>query len=110
MRLHRMSMLAAGGVGYVLGAKAGRGRYEQIRRAMHEAPHATEVAKEKVVAATEKVRHVTGHAGGSHKDPFAVDPMEPESYDAPLATDAAADLRGGDPTYGRTWEGKGTTY
>lgn len=83
-----MSMLAAGGVGYVLGAKAGRGRYEQIRRAMHEAPHATETAKEKVMAAADKVRHATGHAEGAHKDPFAVDPMEPESYDSLLATEA----------------------
>jgi hypothetical protein len=57
MRLHRMSMLAAGGVGYVLGAKAGRERYEQIRHAMHEAPQASERARDKVVAAAEKVRH-----------------------------------------------------
>ncbi len=64
MRLHRMSMIAAGGVGYVLGAKAGRGRYEQIRHAVKEAPHATaearekvEHAREKVMAAADKVRH-----------------------------------------------------
>jgi hypothetical protein len=57
MRIRRMSLLAAGGVGYVLGAKAGRERYEQIRHAMHEAPHASEVAREKVMAAAGKVRH-----------------------------------------------------
>lgn len=111
MRLHRMSMLAAGGVGYVLGAKAGRGRYEQIRHAMHEAPHATEVAKEKVMAATEKVRHVAHHAEGSHKDPFAVDPMEPESYDSPLVTEAGVadmpDAGPAAPTYGGMWEDEG---
>lgn len=70
MRLHRMSMIAAGGVGYVLGAKAGRHRYEQIRHAVHEVPHATETAREKVeharekvMATAEKVRHTGSHAG-----------------------------------------------
>lgn len=112
MRLHRMSMLAAGGVGYVLGAKAGHGRYEQIRHAMQEAPHATEVAKEKVMAAADKVRHATG---GTHKDPFAVDPMdemdpmEPESYDSPSVSQAGITAMPGAgpaaPTYGGEWKG-----
>lgn len=60
MRIHRMSMLAAGGVGYVLGARAGRQRYEQIRHALHEAPHASDLAREKVMAAAGKVRHTVG--------------------------------------------------
>ncbi len=29
--MKKLLVLAAGGVGYVLGAKAGRGRYEQLR-------------------------------------------------------------------------------
>ena len=33
----KLSFLAGFGAGYVLGAKAGRGRYEQIRRAWHHA-------------------------------------------------------------------------
>lgn len=106
MRLHRMSMLAAGGVGYVLGAKAGHGRYEQIRHAMQEAPHATEMAKEKVMAAAEKVRHAKDSAGAP-KDPFAVDPMEPESYDSPSVSQAGVtampDAGPAAPTYGGEW-------
>lgn len=104
MRLHRMSMLAAGGVGYVLGARAGHGRYEQIRHAMQEAPHATELAKEKVMAAAEKVRHAKD---GAHTDPFAVDPMEPESYDSPSVTQAGVTdmpkTGPAAPTYGGAW-------
>ncbi len=66
-------MLAAGGVGYVLGAKAGRQRYEQIRHVMQEAPHASERARDKVMAAAEKVRH-TGHGSDA---PDAFGPPDP---------------------------------
>ncbi|MDO7868813.1 hypothetical protein [Nocardioides jiangxiensis] len=108
MRLHRMSMLAAGGVGYVLGAKAGRGRYEQIRHVMKEAPHATEVAREKVMATADKARHLMHKDDETGRDPFAVDPMEPESYDAPRLADAEAAAmpqRGpAAPTFTETWK------
>jgi len=80
-QIHRLAMLAAGAVGYVLGTKAGRTRYEQIRsgarRVAHNptvrnaAQHAQEAVhsqapavKEKVAAATAKVRHHGDHAAG----------------------------------------------
>ena len=78
--MRKLTILIAGGIGYVLGAKAGRTRYEQIRRSAQRvadnpqvqkaAKHAQETVqnqapavKEKVVAATEKIRpHHDGHA------------------------------------------------
>lgn len=72
--MRKLMLLTAAGVGYVLGAKAGRTRYEQIRQGARKiarnpkvqsaAHHASEtvqdaapVVKDKVVAAAEKVRH-----------------------------------------------------
>jgi hypothetical protein len=87
MRLRRMSMIAAGGVGYVLGAKAGRHRYEQIRHAVQEVPHATEQARDKVEHARDKVEHAREKVmataakvrhGGSHAGP-ALDEVVPTS-------------------------------
>jgi hypothetical protein len=83
MPMHKLTLLAAGGVGYVLGSKAGRTRYEQIRsgarRVAHNptvrnaAQHAQEAVhsqapavKEKVAAATAKVRHHGDRAVGVH--------------------------------------------
>jgi hypothetical protein len=82
--MKKIPLLAAAAVGYVLGSKAGRGRYEQIRSgaqklaenpkvraATHKAQEtvatqaaaAADVAKEKVTdvasAAADKVRHET---------------------------------------------------
>ena len=75
--MKRILLLAGIGVGYVLGARAGRDRYEQIRTTARrlaadprvqsakgkaqdavatQAAAAADVAKEKVGAATEKVR------------------------------------------------------
>lgn len=80
--MHKLTMLCAGGVGYVLGAKAGRTRYEQMRQGVRRvtgnehvrsaAQHAQETVqdkapavKEKVAAAAEKVRpHHGSHAAG----------------------------------------------
>ena len=50
--MRKLTIVVALGVGYVLGAKAGRTRYEQIRSAARQAP----AVKEKVVAAAEKIR------------------------------------------------------
>ncbi|MCW2853606.1 MAG: hypothetical protein JWM84_3270 [Nocardioides sp.] len=82
--MKKFPLLVAAGVGYVLGTKAGRGRYEQIRSGAHkiaenpkvqsathkaseavatQAAAAADVAKEKVTdvasAAADKVRHET---------------------------------------------------
>jgi hypothetical protein len=55
--MKKIALLAAAGVGYVLGTKAGRERYEQLRktaqrvshnpRVQEKAHHAAEVAREK---------------------------------------------------------------
>lgn len=82
--MSKISLLVAGGVGYVLGARAGRGRYEQIKSGaqkfagnpkvqaakdkatdavVQQASAAAEVAKDKASdvahAAADKVRHDT---------------------------------------------------
>jgi gas vesicle protein len=70
--MRKLTILTAGGIGYVLGAKAGRTRYEQIRstarrvagnpqvqkaarQAQETVQHQAPAVKEKVVAATEKM-------------------------------------------------------
>ncbi len=72
--MSKLTMLLAGAAGYVLGAKAGRERYEQIRstaqrvardpRVQRRAQEAQTVVKEKVSEgvdqATAKVRSATG--------------------------------------------------
>ena len=88
--LHKVSMLAAGGVGYVLGAKAGRERFEQIRHAVGEAP----LARDKVMAAAEKIRHgeMPGlHLGHNGRTPQS-GPIAPP-FDDGLSVDDP-DLRG----------------
>jgi hypothetical protein len=92
----RILILAAGGIGYVLGTKAGRERYEQMRntvnkvkddpRVQEQVQHAADLAKEKapvvkdkLVEAADKgsakVRSVNG--GGSSSD--AASKLNPES-------------------------------
>ncbi len=81
MIIKRLPLLIAGGIGYVLGSRAGRERYEQLRtgfdkvkndpRLQEKAHQATDLAKEKAPvvkdklteaagAATEKVKAATG--------------------------------------------------
>lgn len=86
--LNKVSMLAAGGVGYVLGAKAGRERYEQIRHAVEEAP----IAREKVMAAAEKIRH--GEMPGMH---MRHNGNTPQSGPAGRASQMTADAMMDDP-------------
>lgn len=63
MKLFAGVALVGGAVGYVLGAKAGRVRYEQIRRTTQkvmEDPRVRDVAhqaQEQVAHAAQKVRH-----------------------------------------------------
>ncbi len=75
--MRKLTVLLAGGIGYVLGARAGRERFEQIRRtatrvkdnptvqsaastaassAADAAKHAAPVVKDAVVSAAEKVK------------------------------------------------------
>lgn len=90
----KMSFLAGIGAGYVLGARAGRERYEQIvtkardlwrdPRVQEKASHAQHVVQEKASHAQDAVKHrVASHTSG-HGEPTT--PTWP--------TDAGAD-RGG---------------
>ena len=84
MIIKRLPLLVAGGIGYVLGARAGRERYDQIMgmahrvkddpRVQEKAQQATDLAREKAPvvkdrlgeaagAATEKVKAATGGSG-----------------------------------------------
>jgi len=70
--MNKLMLLAAAGAGYVLGAKAGRERYDQIMgaatkvkddpRVQQKAQQATELAKEKAPIVKDKV---TGAAGAA---------------------------------------------
>ena len=63
--MRKLTMLVAGAVGYVLGARAGRERYEQIKRTatrvkddprvQEKASQAADVAKEKAPVVKDKV-------------------------------------------------------
>ena len=63
--MKKLMLLVAGGVGYVLGTKAGRERYEQIKRTatrvkddprvQEKAQHAADLAKEKAPVVKDKV-------------------------------------------------------
>ncbi len=63
--MKKLLLLVAGGVGYVLGTKAGRERYEQMRRTMNkvkndprvqeQAQHAADLAREKAPVVKEKL-------------------------------------------------------
>ena len=86
--MKKLLILVAGGIGYVLGTKAGRQRYEQIRgtfvkvkddpRVQEKAHQAADLAKEKAPvvkekvtqaadAASAKVRSVTGSSDPADK-------------------------------------------
>jgi hypothetical protein len=70
MTMRKTTALLAGGIGYVLGARAGRERYEQIRNlalrvkdnptVQHKASQAADLAKEAAPAVKDKV---SGSAG-----------------------------------------------
>ena len=95
--MRKPTILIAAGIGYVLGAKAGRTRYEQIRSATRRvagnpqvrkaAKHAQETVqnqapavKEKVVAATEKIRpHSDGRAADAAWKEDPASPLPPRT-------------------------------
>ena len=70
--MRKLTMLVAGGVGYVLGARAGRERYEQIKRTatrvkndprvQEKASQAADLAKEKAPVVKDKVTSVASTA------------------------------------------------
>jgi len=86
--MKKITALVAGGVGYVLGARAGRQRYEQIRslaervssnpKVQQTASQAADLAKDKVTgaadAATQKVK-----SSGSSNDVSLEDSAYPKS-------------------------------
>lgn len=70
--MKKLLVLVAGGVGYVLGTKAGRGRYEQLRgtfdkvkndpRVQEQAHRAADYAREQVPVIKDKVTEAAqGH-------------------------------------------------
>jgi len=72
MIIKRLPLLIAGGIGYVLGTKAGRERYEQMRstfdkvkndpRVQEKTQQAADLAKEKAPVVKEKVAEATDKA------------------------------------------------
>lgn len=94
MLIKRLPLLVAGGVGYVLGTKAGRERYEQLRRTFNQVRNdprvqqktqqAADFAKEQAPVVKDKVTGAAGAAaskvsgnggGGTH----LVDQLHPDS-------------------------------
>ncbi|SDR81707.1 hypothetical protein SAMN04488570_0466 [Nocardioides scoriae] len=79
--INKLALLAAGGVGYVLGAKAGRERYEQLResyekvkndpRVQEKAQQAVDIAREKAPVVKEKVAETAGAAKDAAQDKVA---------------------------------------
>lgn len=75
--MKKLLILSAAGVGYVLGAKAGRERYEQIRRTtqkvtgdprvQEKAHQAADLAREKAPVVAEKVTAAAGTVAGKVK-------------------------------------------
>lgn len=102
--MKKLILLAVGAVGYVLGSRAGRERYEQIKgmavkvkddpRVQEKAHQATDLAKEKAPVVKDKVVSAAGTAAGtvgdkvgsvtdrvgSHKDTAALeDQLNPDN-------------------------------
>jgi hypothetical protein len=76
--MKKLTMLLSGAVGYVLGARAGRERYEQIKsmasrvkedpRVQEKAQQAADIAKEKAPVVKDKVQGAAGTAAAKVKD------------------------------------------
>jgi hypothetical protein len=86
--MKKLTLLIAGGIGYVLGTRAGRERYEQIKRTatrvkddprvQEKATQAADLAKEKAPVVKDKVQDVAGTAAAKVKDAGSSsdDPLE----------------------------------
>jgi hypothetical protein len=78
MIIKRLPLLIAGGIGYVLGAKAGRERYEQLRsqfdkikndpRVQEKAQQAVDTAKQQAPVVADKVSSAASSATAAAKD------------------------------------------
>ena len=98
MIIKRLPLLIAGGIGYVLGTKAGRERYDQLMsaydkvrndpRVQEKAQQATDLAREKAPIVKDKLTDVAGSAtdkvkastgGGSGPDTDKLDQLNPDS-------------------------------
>lgn len=98
--MSKLSMLIAGGLGYVLGARAGRERYEQIAgtvtkvrndpRVQEKAHQVADVAREQAPVVKDKVASAASTAAGaagaarskvgrSGPDPSLVEQLHPDS-------------------------------
>ena len=94
--MKKLTLLIAGGIGYVLGTRAGRERYEQIKKAatrvkddprvQEKATQAADLAKEKAPIVKDKVAaaastaadKVTPSGSGDHRSDLE-DQLNPES-------------------------------
>ena len=91
--MKKLMLLVAGGVGYVLGTRAGRERYEQIKKAdtrvkedprvQEKAHQAADLAKEKAPVVKDKVSSaaadkVTPSGNGGHRSDLE-DQLHPDS-------------------------------
>ena len=94
--MKKLTLLIAGGIGYVLGARAGRERYEQIKRTatrvkddprvQEKAAQAADLAKEKAPIVKDKVASAAGAASdkvtssgnGDHRSDLE-DQLNPDS-------------------------------
>lgn len=96
--MKKLLVLVAGGIGYVLGTKAGRERYEQIRgtfnkvkddpRVQEKAQQATDLAKEKAPVVKDKVTDAANSAAGKVKSSGASD----DATKVTTSTDPAGQL------------------
>jgi hypothetical protein len=76
--MRKLTILLSGAVGYVLGTRAGRERYEQIKgmaskvkddpRVQEKAQQAADLAKEKAPVVKDKVQGAAGTAAAKVKD------------------------------------------
>jgi hypothetical protein len=88
--MRKMTALVAGGIGYVLGARAGRERYEQIRglalqvksnpKVQKTAQQAAQVAKEAAPVVKDKVTGGSDSSGTTSTSSPSGVPLEDSAY------------------------------
>jgi SLT domain-containing protein len=91
--MSKLSTLAGGAIGYVLGARAGRDRYEQIKgqaqrvwqdpRVQTKAAAATDVAKEKASSVVDLAKEKTSSTRGETVYVAPVVDVEPSNNEGP---------------------------
>ncbi|WP_426245380.1 hypothetical protein [Nocardioides sp. LHG3406-4] len=94
--MKKLMVLIAAGIGYVLGTKAGRERYDQIRGAarkfkdnpavQEKAQHVADVAREKAPIVTDKVKGAASSAAEKVK-PSGSDPADQLNPDSTALQD-----------------------